>query len=448
MGQGVVSPRLREAPSTGALSPNGIPRPVSPCPRIDKRGQEHRLRGSWHPPSREAGAMRFVGIDIASEQHVAAVVDESGEVVHRPTAFGEDAAGYGRLLELAGPATDAFIALEATGHYWKNVFAFLAGHGYSVALVNPLRTRRFAEEELERTKTDSIDALGIARFAAQKRPPTTRLAEEVTQELREMVQLRDRLQQDLGDRVRQLHRAVDLGFPEFTRYVPDLSSELATSILKDRQTAKSFVGLRPRALSNLKYDGRHFVGLELARKLIEAAKVSVGAHHGEPYRVQVRYFCEDIDVLRERIRDIDRDIESKLEAHEVGTLLTTIPGIGPTTAARLVAVLGDPADFEDAAALAAYAGVVPGLRHSGKKTPSSARLTPLGNGSLRAKLYMPTLTAVRVNPWLKAFYERLRARGKPAKVALLAAMRKLLGAVYSVAKHRRPFVPRLAEARP
>lgn len=387
--------------------------------------------------------MRFVGIDIASERHVVAVVDEGGTVVARPMPFGEEAAGYRTLLETAGAPGDVLIALEATGHYWKNVFAFLAGHGYSVALVNPLRTRRFAQEELERTKTDSIDALGIARFAAQKHPPVTRLAEDVTLELREMVQLRDRLQQDLGDRVRQLHRAVDLGFPEFTKHVPDLSSELATSILKDRQTAKSFLGVRPRALSNLKYDGRHFVGLDLATKLIEAAKVSVGAHHGEPYRMQVRYFCEDIDLLRERLRDIDRDIESKLDAHEVGKLLTTIPGIGPTTAARLIAVLGNPANFEDAAALAAYAGVVPGLRHSGKKTPSSARLTPLGNGSLRAKLYMPTLTAVRLNPWLKAFYDRLRARGKPAKVALLAAMRKLLTAVYSVAKHRQPFVPRL-----
>jgi len=390
--------------------------------------------------------MRFVGIDIASEGHVVAVVDEGGNVVAGPTPFREDAAGYRTLLEAVGTAADTFVTLEATGHYWKNVFAFLAGQGYAVALVNPLRTRRFAEEELERTKTDSIDALGIARFAAQKRPPATRLAEEVTLELREMVQLRDRLQQDLGDRVRQLHRVVDLGFPEFTRYVTDLSSELATSILKDRQTAKSFLGLRPRALSNLKYDGRHFVGLELATKLIEAAKVSVGAHHGEAYRVQVRYFCEDIEVLRERIHDIDRDIESKLDAHEVGKLLTTIPGIGPTTAARLIAVLGNPADFQDAAALAAYAGVVPGLRQSGKKAPSSARLTPIGNSSLRSKLYMPTLTAVRLNPWLKAFYERLRARGKPAKVALLAAMRKLLAAVYSVAKHRQPFVPRLLPA--
>jgi transposase len=64
---------------------------------------------------------------------------------------------------------------------------------------------------------------------------------------------------------------------------------------------------------------------------------------------------------------------------------------------------------------------------------------PLGNARLRRALWMPTLSAVRVNPWLRAYYQRLRAAGKPAKVALVAVMRKLLAAVYSVAKHRRPF---------
>lgn len=57
---------------------------------------------------------------------------------------------------------------------------------------------------------------------------------------------------------------------------------------------------------------------------------------------------------------------------------------------------------------------------------------------------MPALTAVRRNPWLEAFYDRLRAQGKPAKLALVVAMRKLLIAVYAVAKARKPFVPRLA----
>jgi transposase len=45
--------------------------------------------------------------------------------------------------------------MEATGHYWRNLFAFLVAEGFTIALVNPLRTRRFAEEELERTKTDA-----------------------------------------------------------------------------------------------------------------------------------------------------------------------------------------------------------------------------------------------------------------------------------------------------
>jgi len=63
---------------------------------------------------------------------------------------------------------------------------------------------------------------------------------------------------------------------------------------------------------------------------------------------------------------------------------------------------------------------------------------------------MPTLVATKYNPWLRAYDEALIARGKLPKVALIAAMRKLLHAVYSVATHRRPFVPHVVaqEARP
>jgi len=389
--------------------------------------------------------MRFVGIDIASETHVVAAVDERGEALVRPTAFAEDARGYEKLIRLLGSPDQCLVAMEATGHYWQNLFARLAAEGFAVALLNPLRTRRFAEGDLERTKTDAIDAVGIARFAQQKRPAPTRLPDSATQELRELVRLRDRLTEDFTARVNQLHRLVDLGFPEFTRFVKTLDSELATAVLHEYPTARAFIGVSARRLAKLCYDGRHKVGPELAQALVEAAKVSVGRHHAEAYRVQVRYACEDLDVLRRRLRDLERDIERTLKTHEVGTLLTTIDGIGPQTAARLVAELGDPAGFRDAGALAAYVGVIPGIKHSGKHKPTRAGLTSVGNARLRAALWMPTLTAVRRNPWLRAYYLRLRAAGKLPKVALVAAMRKLLCAVYSVAKHRRPFVPQLAQ---
>jgi transposase len=308
-----------------------------------------------------------------------------------------------------------------------------------VALLNPLRTHRFAQEDLARTKTDAIDALGIARFAAEKRPLPTQLPEAATEDLRELVRLRERLSQDFGDRLRQLHRVVDLGFPEFTRYVRSLDSELASAILHDYPTAAAFRGVSVKRLAALRYDGRHQVGLELARTLIEAARRSVGQHHGAAYRIQVRYACQDLDLLRRRLRELDHDIEDKLREHEVGRLLTTIDGIGPHTAARVIAEVGDPAHFRNAGALAAYVGVIPGLHQSGKRTSTRAALTPLGNARLRAALWMPTLTAVRTNPWLSAHYQRLRARGKLPKVALVACMHKLLLAIYSVAKHRQPF---------
>jgi transposase len=144
--------------------------------------------------------------------------------------------------------------------------------------------------------------------------------------------------------------------------------------------------------------------------------------------------------LRRRLRELDRDIDTKLSEHEVGRLLTTIDGIGPHTAAFVIAEVGDPAHFRSASALAAYVGAIPGLKQSGKRNPSRAALTPLGNARLRAALWMPTLSAVRFNPWLRAHYQRLRARGKLPKVALVACMHKLLLAIYSVAKHRKPFI--------
>jgi transposase len=387
--------------------------------------------------------MRFAGLDSAAETHTVAVVDEQQALVTKPTQVTEDAAGYARLRAVLGAPEEMLVALEATGHSWQHVAAFLLAEGYMLALLNPLQTHRFGGEELRRAKTAALAAVGIARFAAQKRPAVTRLPDAATRELRELVRFRDRLVQDLGDRVRQLHRLVDRGFPEFPRHVRTLESELATTILQRYPTARTFRDVTPRQLANVVYDGRHAVGRQLAGELVAAAGRSVGQHHGPAYALQVQAYCEDIATLRRRIRDLGRQIERTLQDHEVGKLLTTIEGIGPQTAARLVAELGDPAEFRDAAALASHVGVVPATSQSGQRQPLRASLTAIGHARLRAALWMPTLTAVRRNPWLRAFYEGLRARGKLPKVALVAAMRKVLVAVYSVAKHRRPFVPYL-----
>ena len=388
----------------------------------------------------------FAGIDIASDRHVLARLDEDGAPIGKAMTITEDREGYDALLKALG-SPPVLVVMEATGHYWKNLFAVLTAAGHEVVLLNPFVARRFQDSSLERTKTDAIDAHGLARFGFEKRPAPTRLHDEVAESLRELVRHRDRLRQDFDDRVRQLHRLVDLVFPEFSRYVRSLDSMLATCLLAEYPSAQAFARANPRRLAKLRYDGRHMIGAELAEQLVEAARRSIGQHHGPAYALQARHICQDLDLWRRRLNEIERDIEDLLDTHEVGKLLTTIDGIGPQSAARIIAAVGDPARFRSADAFAAYVGVVPGLKHSGKRTAGRAAIAPLGNARLRTALWMPVLGAVRRNPWLRTFYERLRAAGKPPKLALVAAMRKLLHAVYSVAKNRKPFVIQATPAR-
>jgi transposase len=108
--------------------------------------------------------------------------------------------------------------------------------------------------------------------------------------LRELVRLRTRYVDELSDRMQQLHRAVDLGFPEFTRHVR-IKTLLATAVLARYPTAKSFARVSIRKLACIAYDGRHHVGEARARALVESAKISAGTHHSEAYQLQVSYTC-------------------------------------------------------------------------------------------------------------------------------------------------------------
>jgi transposase len=383
--------------------------------------------------------VRFAGIDVGSLTHSVAILDDGCGVLLKPTSFGEDAVGYQRLFGLLGTPAEILVVMEATGHYGRNLCGALIEREFRVALVNPLRTRRFAEEDLVRAKTDRVDALGIARFGAQKRPAATAWDTSLD-DLRELVRYHQRLVQDLGDRVRQLYRLVHLGFPEFVRHVRTLDSQRATAILHAYPTARAFDESCLGALAALRCDDRpRVVGPSLAQTLVAAARVSVGRYHGPAYCDQVRRLCEDIAALRKRSDDLASEITRTVSGHPIGLLLTSIDGLGPITAARILGAVGDPARFRSAGALAAYVGVVPGTKESGLLRSRHAHLSPIGNARLRKALYMTTLSAVQRNPWLRAHYQRLRRNGKLPKVALVAAMRKLLAVVYSVAKNRRPF---------
>ena len=146
--------------------------------------------------------------------------------------------------------------------------------------------------------------------------------------------------------------------------------------------------------------------------------------------------------VRERIR---RHIDQDPDLRRRRDLLDSIPGIGEATSAVLLAVLGDVARFDNARAVAAFAGLSPAERQSGR-WKGHTRLSKTGEPLLRKALYMPALVAGRYNPCIKAFRDRLKAQGKNGKLIVCAAMRKLLVLAYGVLKSGRPFDPNYALA--
>jgi len=127
-------------------------------------------------------------------------------------------------------------------------------------------------------------------------------------------------------------------------------------------------------------------------------------------------------------------------------LLDSIPGLGATTSAVLLACLGDIHRFDHAKQVAAFAGLSPAERQSGKHQ-GQTRLSKTGDAFLRKALYLPAVVAGQHNPVVRAFCERLKAKGKAGKVIIGAAMRKLLTLAYGVLKSGQPFDPKWALAK-
>jgi len=146
--------------------------------------------------------------------------------------------------------------------------------------------------------------------------------------------------------------------------------------------------------------------------------------------------------LNERLAALDDDLDTTLRASPVWRereeLLRSVPGIGPVWARTLLLDLPELGTLSRQR-LAALVGVAPLNRDSG--TLRGTRTIWGGRAHVRTTLYMSTLVAVRDNPGLKTLYERLRAAGKAAKVALTACMRKLLTILHALVKHHTPWQP-------
>ena len=149
-----------------------------------------------------------------------------------------------------------------------------------------------------------------------------------------------------------------------------------------------------------------------------------------------------IDFLDKQIEEIEELISSHIKEHQDlndrNKLLASIPGIGEKTIGVILAFL-NVENFNSAKQVAAFVGLNPKPRQSGSSVRGVGRISKTGDANLRRAFYMPALTAMRFNPIIKNFTERLRSTGKSKMVIVIAAMRKLLHIIYGVLKNETPF---------
>ena len=155
-----------------------------------------------------------------------------------------------------------------------------------------------------------------------------------------------------------------------------------------------------------------------------------------------------IEALEKEKQALEDELKGDLEQdrRQELRLLESIPGIGTRTACLFLAELGDLLRFSTARSLVAYAELTPEHCESGSSLHKQSRISRLGSAHVRRLLYMPALSGLRYNPLLKAFFERLVARGKARKAALVACMAKLLRIAYGVLRSGQPFDPAYARA--
>src|SRR5947209_8748976 len=157
-----------------------------------------------------------------------------------------------------------------------------------------------------------------------------------------------------------------------------------------------------------------------------------------------RLHRDHIEVLEDAITTLQEHIAAHVEAHpalkEAVGRVRSISGFATLTAATIVAKL--PVErLDNGKAAAAYAGLSPREWRSGSSVRGKTRICKLGNAELRRALYMPALVAMRFNPQMRVFAERLKARGKPGKCIVVAVIRKLLVLAYTLLKNGTNFSP-------
>jgi transposase len=326
-----------------------------------------------------------IGVDPSKSSLAVAAVDPLGRVVGT-AEFSNDPRGHRVLLRWArerGP--DRVIGIECSLSYGATLSRVLLSSGEDVREVPTTLTHRQRRRRASQGKSDMVDSVAIARIVASGEvlPSAHRL--EVLADLRALVEYRDQLVRARTQVTNRTHADLVNVLPGYERQVPNLRAKA------HRTTARSLLR------------GDRSVRAELVRKRL-----------GELSR------------LEGEIAAMDRRIRAAVQ--KTGTSLTSIPGVGPFIAAKILGEVGDPSRIRSKPAFAVLSGTAPLSASSGQV--QRHRLNRGGNRQLNWALHYIALVQCRITPEAQAYMARQREAGKSHKEAMRCLKRQLSNVVY------------------
>ncbi|MDB5052447.1 MAG: transposase [Bacilli bacterium] len=247
-----------------------------------------------------------VGIDIAQQMHVARAVNFRGIVIGNPLSFSNDEEGFNTLLrwiqslQSAHALTAAIVGMEPTGHYWLNLSRWLSNRQFEVVLVNPHLVKKNKENrDNTPSKSDKKDALVIADMVKNGYYSFTRNTPEAFEELRVFLSNRDSVVTRLVSTKNQIHRWVDVVFPELRQVFKNIMCTGSLATLRLFPTPEELCKLRPQDIvQGWKSLMQRQSGERKARALISLASCSVGSKQATyAYKLHLKQLLDSTTLL-------------------------------------------------------------------------------------------------------------------------------------------------------
>ncbi|MEJ8631986.1 IS110 family transposase [Streptomyces sp. MS2.AVA.5] len=382
----------------------------------------------------------WAGTDCGKTHHHTLVLDtEGGTLLSRRVANDEPELLklIADVLDLAGGRAVTW-AIDMTGGEPGLLINLLANHGQELVYIPGVAVNRATDSYRGQGKTDARDARVIADQARMRSDLLpVRLDDEAVIELRLLTDHRTDLVAERTRVVNRLRALLNSMFPALERAL-DLDNVGPLRLLSAYQSPAAIRRAGAKRLTTWLRNRKVRSAQALAEKAVKAAERQHTAVAGEKAIAKmVHTLTEEVMTLNEKIAETDKLIEGRFHEHELAEVVTSMPGIGPTLGAEFLAAIGGSLDtFPTADRLAAFAGVTPAPRDSGKVSGNLHRPTRY-HRRLQRVFYTSALISIQCDPNSRTFYDRKRAEGKRHVHAVLALARRRVNVLWALIRDGR-----------